>query len=217
MDIKIIEDLVCPLCQGKLKISDNLANNKDLIDSGNIICGQCNQKYDIIDGVPKFVVKNIMQDEETVDGWGQQWQILSPEINEYFYKNAYTRFEEYSLTSEFFQNKKVLDVGCGSGRWSKIAAERNPKLIFALDLSAAIFTAKKNLSDYKFIHFFLGDMAKTPFQTEYFDFINAVEVLQHTDEPLKTLKHLVSLLKKGGYLTFSLYNASADIIWKNKN
>ena len=102
------------------------------------------------------------------------------------------------------KNKLVLDVGCGSGRFTEIALKYGAKVV-ALDYSEAVDVAKDNLSKYKNSLYLQSDIYSLPFKEKKFDFIFCLGVLQHTPYVEKAFKSLPNLLKKGGKICVDYY------------
>ena len=49
--------LVCPVCKGKLTLTIDKENEKE-IESGSLICVKCNVRYPIVDTLPKLLPQN---------------------------------------------------------------------------------------------------------------------------------------------------------------
>ncbi len=98
------------------------------------------------------------------------------------------------------RGKKVLEVGCGFGAFSKILREKQYN-VFASDISSFIINHAKRLQ--KDINFTTEDVVKTQGKKNDYDLIFAFEVLEHLNSPKKALKNLYLRLKKGGMLIFS--------------
>ena len=108
---------------------------------------------------------------------------------------------------KFFLGDKqhILEAGCGLARDSKMFAEANPGAqILAVDQSvSALKAAARTLGESKNCQIQQADI--TSFSPDHnFDFISCDQVLHHTPEPGKTLRHLFNLLNKKGVLNFSV-------------
>lgn len=51
--------------------------------------------------------------------------------------------EQYMLNQEFYQNKIILDAGCGAGDQTKWMHKCHAKAIVSIDLSDAIYVTEK--------------------------------------------------------------------------
>lgn len=75
-------------------------------------------------------------------------------------------------------DRRVFDLGCGSGRWASFVAPRCRSLV-VVDFSDAIFVARRNLSDHENVVFVLGDVLDLPFTPGSADFAYCLGVLHH--------------------------------------
>jgi 2-polyprenyl-3-methyl-5-hydroxy-6-metoxy-1,4-benzoquinol methylase len=72
--------------------------------------------------------------------------------------------------------KKVLDVGCGTGRWSRLMAKQGA-YVTAIDLSVDVISYVQ--SKFKEINFKVMELTKLEFPGGSFDLVTSVTVLQH--------------------------------------
>jgi SAM-dependent methyltransferase len=100
-----------------------------------------------------------------------------------------------------------FDIGCGSGRWAKLAALRVGKL-FCVDASeAALAVARQNLSGYKNVEFFHTSVGDLPFEDESMDFGYSLGVLHHIPDTAEGIKSCVRKLKPDAPFLVYLYYA----------
>ena len=101
----------------------------------------------------------------------------------------------------------VLDAGCGFGYGSKILSDRNT--VVGIDISnEAIEYAQANYSGDKIIYH-CGDLGTYDLsQHGQFDAITYFEVLEHVDDPSKTLQNIRDSLKDSGKIVISVPNAN---------
>jgi 2-polyprenyl-3-methyl-5-hydroxy-6-metoxy-1,4-benzoquinol methylase len=109
------------------------------------------------------------------------------------------------LTPEDLKGKRVLDVGCGMGRYADVATRWGAQVV-GIDLSAAAEVAARNLADRDFVAF-QADVFALPFAEESFDCIYSIGVLHHTPNCEQAVKVLPQYLKPGGTLAVWLYSA----------
>src|SRR5208283_5141313 len=100
---------------------------------------------------------------------------------------------------------KVLETGCGVGAQTVILARNSPgALITSVDISLESLDKARALIKKSGIHnveFRVADVFDLPFEDNTFDHVFVCFVLEHLHEPLKALKNLKKVLKKGGTLT----------------
>jgi ubiquinone/menaquinone biosynthesis C-methylase UbiE len=95
------------------------------------------------------------------------------------------------------KNKRILDAGCGEGRFSKYFIDMHADIV-SMDFSEEyIRVNKKNMPKGKFI---VGSVTKIPFPDDTFDYIFSVDVLQHVPELRASIQEFYRVLKKGGTL-----------------
>lgn len=100
---------------------------------------------------------------------------------------------------------KLLDIGCGTGRFLHEARTRGYN-VWGIDISSsAIESARIKFGLNKVYHFTLENFVKE-FPQEKFDIITMFEVLEHLDNPQETILQVYSLLKPNGYLAISVPN-----------
>lgn len=114
-------------------------------------------------------------------------------------------FDRYGIPPDFFNNKILLDVGCGMGRYTYLAAKKGAKEVYGIDPSESIQSAKLITSAYPQIKIIKGDVFNLPFQENTFDSIMSIGVLHHTGDAHGAIKNCVRYIKKGGRLYLMLY------------
>jgi ubiquinone/menaquinone biosynthesis C-methylase UbiE len=102
-----------------------------------------------------------------------------------------------------FQNKSVLEVGCGPGGNLAEVADRSPSRLVGVDLSREMLTlADRNLGG-KAAELFPVTAGKFPFAEDQFDIVFTSTVLQHTtkDEDLRnTIAEMCRVGKRDIYI-----------------
>jgi SAM-dependent methyltransferase len=144
-----------------------------------------------------------------VNNFSFEWKIhqktqLDSKNNDTSEKNFNIRF---GFDKKFWENKKVLDVGCGTGRYAIIPLKYGA-YVTGVDLSDSIQVAKKNLKDFDKAELVEADLFSLPFKEESFDVIYSFGVLHHTPDPYSAFKGLLKFLKPGGQICITLYHKS---------
>ena len=98
----------------------------------------------------------------------------------------------------------VLDVGCGSGRWTKFLAPR-AGFIEAVDPSDAVLTAQRFLGDLDNVRLTQAGVDELPFADDSFDFVFSLGVLHHIPDTAQAMRRCVAKLKPGGHFLVYLY------------
>lgn len=135
------------------------------------------------------------------------WDTVAP----YFFQvdclpkyGPYTASEDEIHLFDVIGNKKVLDIGCGSGHSLQYMAEHGAGELWGLDLSnTQIETAKETLKCWnpKLICGAMEEEGGIP--KEYFDIVYSIYALGWTSNLEKTLELIYSYLKPGGSFIFS--------------
>ena len=142
-------------------------------------------------------------DAETVHSFGEEWSRFN-----YFDEADLKRCgdEYFDIVSDEMANKNTvaLDVGCGTGRWSKYLAPR-VKFIEAIDPSDAVLPAVNYLAGDKNIRVTKASVDSIPFEDNAFDFVFSLGVLHHIPDTAKAIGTTAKKLKSGGTLLLYLY------------
>jgi ubiquinone/menaquinone biosynthesis C-methylase UbiE len=153
-------------------------------------------------------------DEEVVKSFGEEWLRF-----QYFSDTMIkTCAEEYfDIVSDKAVNKStyMLDIGCGTGRWTKYFTSR-AGFIEAVDPSNAVFAADNLLDKIENVRLTKAAIETIPFNDETFDFVMSIGVLHHTPSPEKSMIDCVKKLKRGGYFYCYLYHNLESKTWFSK-
>ncbi len=98
-------------------------------------------------------------------------------------------------------NKKVLEIGCGTGILTQELAKTNNN-IFALDISPELLAITRKRVNSRRVRFFVGNAYQTKFKSNYFDYVVGSSVLHHLDID-SALGEIYRLLKDGGKFIFT--------------
>jgi len=207
MKLELLDFIVCPKSGQKLHLEQEIINGSE-IEDGYLVSADMGHKYRIYKSVPRFV-----DTDNYADNFGMQWNIYS--------KTQLDSYSGHTISADRFWNatgwnksllkdKWILDVGCGSGRFTEIALNSGAKVV-ALDYSSAVDACYDNFKEYKNFHVVQGDIYELPFNVEFFSFIYCLGVLQHTPDPEQAFLSLPKLLKSNGKLCVDYYEKS----WKS--
>lgn len=144
-------------------------------------------------------------DWTTVDSFGREWQKFDN-----FQEDEIMRIGDdyFDLTDSTIINKNTLalDVGCGSGRWTRYLADQL-KFIEAIDPSQAVLSANAYLQDKKNVRVSQASVNNIPFADESFDFVYSLGVLHHLPDTQQAIGKCKDKLKPQGWLLLYLYYA----------
>lgn len=119
---------------------------------------------------------------------------------------------DYTDKSEMFNNKKVLDIGCGAGGKSLYYITLGAKHVYGVDVvdsykkESEELASNLNLQD-KFT-FVCADAKELPYPDESFDTIIMNDAMEHVSDPEGVLQEVMRVLTKNGkvYINFPPYN-----------
>ena len=162
---------------------------------------------DDLDGkIPSFITGVEDQiDKHTVASFGMEWQKF----------DQFSECDIETIGNEYFDIvdphllagvENALDIGCGSGRWSRFLASK-VDFVEAIDPSSSIITAKKNYSEIQNIRWTRASVGSIPFNDSSFEFIMCLGVLHHVPDTALAIKQSVQKLKPGGHILLYLYYA----------
>lgn len=152
-------------------------------------------------------------DRGTVEGFGDEWSR--------FDQSTLQDGERRRLFDSYFAifpwealppNPVGFDLGCGSGRWAKLAASRVGHL-HCMDPSDAIEIARFNLSDVRNCEFHRASVDSMPLADKSMDFGYALGVLHHVPDTEAGIRACVKKLKLGAPFLIYLYYAFDNRPW----
>jgi len=100
------------------------------------------------------------------------------------------------------KGKKVLEVGCGTGRFSKPLKEQGAELT-VLDIGENLV---RSVSENLRCEGVVGDACKLPFEDKTFDIIISSECIEHTLDPDEAIKEICRLCRRGGCVCLTTPN-----------
>lgn len=153
--------------------------------------------------------KNI--DLKVVQSFGEEWlkfndfsdDIIEGSANEYF-----------DILNDTIINKNTyaIDVGCGTGRWTKFLTNK-VGFIEAIDPSNAIFAADNLLGKIENVRLAKASTDTIPFADETFDFAMSIGVLHHIPDTQQAMIDCVKKVKRQGYFYCYLYHNLEKMNW----
>lgn len=125
---------------------------------------------------------------------------------EHFPSTIDPRIYHVQLILEYFgdlSGKRVLDVGCGKGRFARVLQERHPCAeIWGLDVSEEMLSFVP-----AGIQTSAGSMTELPFKDNYFDAAYATESLEHAVEIDVAVQEICRVVKPRGRIVIIDKNA----------
>lgn len=200
----LLDLLACPRCGGALKFSalaDFPAGASDDAAEGSLACVSCKETYELSAGVPRLASTKLERDaRRTRDAFAFEWSRYPGSLPE----DAPILLEESQLQPKDFAGKRLLDAGCGMGRYSLAALSFGAEVV-ALDLSDALLRLAELAPSQPKLHVVQGDLLRVPLKKASFDLVYSHGVLHHTADTHAAFKQVAALVKPGGHLSVWLY------------
>jgi len=181
-----LEQLVCPACQGQF-VTDSIGKM--------LTCADCGSAHSIIEDIPRFVA------QEHLASFGLQWNKYEVAHDD---EDRATFQAKTGVLLDELRGLRVLDAGCGGGRYSKIAAEAGANVV-AADHSTAVEKAKTLCSHLPNVNFLQGDLKSLPLRPASFDFVFSIGVMHHDSDTRAVFDSVATMVRPGGRLAVWLY------------
>jgi SAM-dependent methyltransferase len=171
---------------------------------GSLACAPCGKNYPILRGIPRFV-----PEQNYAESFGYEWTLYGDLQYDRLQDNTLTHDRFYSqlgLTAADLRGKKVLEAGCGGGRFSDVVLQSGAEL-HAIDLSVAVDKNRELHPSEKRLNLAQASILEPPYAPGTFDVVFCFGVIQHTPDPAVTFRALAALVKPGGRIAIDVYAA----------
>jgi ubiquinone/menaquinone biosynthesis C-methylase UbiE len=142
-------------------------------------------------------------DPQTVAAFGEEWGKFR-EFDEANLRAAAQEYFDILSPDCYGPDKKALDLGCGTGRWS-LALQDRFGFTEGIDPSEAILVADQLLGRSPYFRATHAGVDHIPFPDESFDFILCLGVLHHVPDTAGAIQKAARKLKPGGAMLIYLY------------
>jgi SAM-dependent methyltransferase len=214
MKRELLDILRCPQCGATFDLLGPQFRGNE-IETGSLACsGTERHLYPITDSIPRFVPA-----ENYAANFGFQWNRFR-ETQLDSYSGTHISRDRFFISTGWepkqLAGKRVLDAGCGAGRFAEIALASGATVV-ALDYSTAVDACWLNNREKGTIHCVQGDIYHLPFASGSFDYVYCLGVLQHTPDVEKAFLALVAAPRAGGKLAVDVYPRSWQSIISGKD
>jgi len=100
------------------------------------------------------------------------------------------------------KGKKVLEVGCGTGKFSEVIIGKGAELT-VVDIGQNLVHSVSEKTGCKGV---VADACNMPLENDSFDIVISSECIEHTAEPLKALEEMCRLCRKDGFVCLTTPN-----------
>jgi len=200
MKLSLLPLLCCPFSRGPLVLDTvERTTPKGEIESGTLRAPD-GRAYAIVRGVPHVYGDYRSDDEKTtVQAFGEEWARYDDFDG---YMGSAELFAEFSgLAPEQLAGRRILEVGCGGGRWLRVMAAWGASEVVGLDFSSSVEQAARLTTEYPNVHVVRGSAIEMPL-APMFDVVVSIGVIHHLDDPVLGLlgirravreRHLVAI------------------------
>lgn len=178
------EALVCAECRVTLESQEQA-----------IRCANCQRKWPIVNGIPRFVAS------QHLESFGRQWTKYEVAHDD---EDRKTFVAKTGLRLADLQGLRILDAGCGGGRYSKVCGESGAE-VFGADHTQAVDKAAQLCSHLPKVRFVQADLKHLPFELESFDVAFSIGVMHHDVDTRAVFEAVAKMVKPGGRYAVWLY------------
>lgn len=201
MNRDLLSILRCPDCRNELTV-EVAAESGARIESGTLQCTKCAGRWPITGFIPRFVPT-----DNYAGNFGVQWNRFSRTQLDSHNGTSISRkrfFETTGWSADAMRGSRVLDVGCGSGRFAEVALSAGARVV-AVDYSLAVEACRDNLLHNATLDVIQADVYRLPFPPASFPFVYCLGVLQHTPDPARAFGALCEQVAPGGSFAADVY------------
>jgi SAM-dependent methyltransferase len=202
MRYETVDSFVLPGTQCSLEIGHVEAEMSGEIKDGTLVAPSDNKSISVRNFIARF-----RGDNSYVTNFGLQWNRHRRTQIDRFNGTRISMERFYSGTgwsSDELRGERILEVGCGAGRFTQIMLDAGAE-VWSLDYSSAVDACWINNGPHPRLSVVQGDLYAMPFRKGYFDKVFCYGVLQHTPDVKGAFMNLPQYLKPGGKLAVDVY------------
>lgn len=143
---------------------------------------------------------------DTAAAFGHEWTRHGDLASLYSTEAELEReFATYRIPADFFAGRRVLDAGCGMGRYSYMAAKWGARAVVGMDLHDGVYAARRLTAPLGAVHLLKGSIFDLPFRDGQFDSVMSIGVLHHTGDTPGAFRAVARMVRPGGRLFVQVY------------
>lgn len=201
MNRDLVPLLRCIECGADLQLHDPRESD-GRVESGILRCGACAAEWPVVGFIPRFVPA-----ETYTDNFGVQWRRFRRTQLDSHSGTSISQERFYASTGwdpQQMRGRRVLDVGCGAGRFAEIALATGARVV-AVDQSAAVEACRDNLIHHRTLDVVQADLHRLPFRPAACDYVYSLGVVHHTPDPARAFAALCEHVAPGGHIAVDAY------------
>ncbi len=193
---------VCRRCHGELRPASPPA----------LVCAACEIRFPVVETIPRFVPADTY-----AASFGFQWNRHARTQIDRFngYRFSHERFFAVTGWPTRLHGERILEAGCGAGRFTEVALETGAT-VHAFDYSNAVDANLANNGGGARLQLFQASIFDIPLPAASFERIFCFGVLQHTPDPERAFRALVPFLKPGGSIAIDVYKKHWQTVLNTK-
>jgi ubiquinone/menaquinone biosynthesis C-methylase UbiE/uncharacterized protein YbaR (Trm112 family) len=201
--------LACPTCGSALDVEARVERADGAVVEGALRGRSCGHVFAVAGGIPRLLASGAVPAD--VLAFERQWRHYG-RLRRLFGKDARAMRVNLGnermgsrIREEWYAGKRVLDAGCGHGRYVRAFASLGAEAV-GLDASdeAARAASARGDDDPRAQHV-QGDVLRLPFRDASFDLAFCDGVLHHTPDPARGFAELARVTRPGGAVYAWLY------------
>ncbi len=186
MNDALLSLLRCPKTGLRLWVGD---------DGETLVAEDGSTSYSIVKGIPRFT------QSQHLASFGRQWTRYEVAHDD---EDRATFQAKTGLSLDELKGLRILDAGCGGGRYSKIAGEAGATVI-GVDHTEAVEKAASLCRHLPNVHFAQADLKRLPLESESFDAVFSIGVMHHDANTREVFDAVARMVKPGGRMAVWLY------------
>lgn len=182
------------------------ARDGDDVSEGALRSGA--ESWPVVRGVPRFV-----STDNYARSFGFQWNRFPGTQLDSVSGLSVSRerfLAQWAMPADWFAGRRLLDVGCGAGRFAEVALSLGAEVV-AVDLSAAVDACYRSLGPHPRLHVVQASVYELPFAPGSFDGVYSFGVIQHTPDVAATFRAIAAMARPGGEVAVDVYKRD----WKS--
>lgn len=167
-----------------------------------LICPRCGRAYPVVEGIPVM-----LEADAEVEVWQGYFRRRAVTLGDSESANSYFNLRSFRIVRDNLlkllgrpEGLPILDIGCGTGHFSRPLAETNRLVGVDISFEMAAFARKKGLSAVQ------STGKKLPFAPDTFALVIANNVIQSFREGGPFMAEAARVLRPGGRLILSATN-----------
>lgn len=191
---------MCPACRTSLDLSA-VSTSSGRVVEGTLTCRQCGTVYPIVRSIPRFVPI-----ENYASGFGLQWlkHARTQYDSESGLRVSEERFFDETKWGRTLTGETILEIGCGSGRFTEQAVATGATVV-SVDYSYAVEANDASNGHHPNLLIVQADIYALPFRPRSFDKAFCIGVLQHTPDVKRSFMSIPPMLAPGGSMVVDVY------------